>query len=92
MSFIEALMKCFLLVVGAIGLTAIASNAVMAKGGGMLHLFKSQMEVGASTSTVSHAGVPTFSASPAGSLAGCGHGRYRDSATHRCRGPADIGY
>ena len=23
-------------------------------------------------------------------LAGCGHGRYRDSATHRCRGPADI--
>jgi hypothetical protein len=24
-------------------------------------------------------------------LSGCGRGRYRDPATHRCRGPADIG-
>jgi hypothetical protein len=23
-------------------------------------------------------------------LAGCGRGRYRDSATQRCRGPADL--
>jgi hypothetical protein len=24
-------------------------------------------------------------------LGGCGRGRYRDAATHRCRGPADFG-
>lgn len=28
---------------------------------------------------------------PAGSFKGCGHGRYRDPRTHKCRGPADFG-
>ena len=41
---------------------------------------------------VSRAGVPTPSLPPPSELlSGCGHGRYRDAATHRCRGPADIG-
>jgi hypothetical protein len=25
------------------------------------------------------------------SFRGCGHGRYRDTHTHKCRGPADFG-
>jgi hypothetical protein len=79
-----------LLAVAAIGLTFVASNPVMAKGGGMLHLFKSQQE--SSAPTVSRAGIPTLSASPRDLLAGCGRGRYRDAATHKCRGPADAGH
>lgn len=39
---------------------------------------------------VSRAGIPTPSISPSDLLAGCGRGRYRDPATHRCRGPADV--
>jgi hypothetical protein len=42
-------MKRFLLAVGAIGLMAFASNSAIAKGGHILHLFKSQMEAYAST-------------------------------------------
>ena len=80
-------MKRFLLAVGAIGLTAVASNSAMAKGG-VLHLFKSQMEAYASTSPTSHSVLPSLSEF----LTGCGRGRYRVAATHRCRGPADIGY
>ena len=53
-------MKRFLLAVGAIGLTAVASNSAIAKGG-VLHLFKSQMEAFASTSPASHAGAPSLS-------------------------------
>ena len=80
-------MKRFLLAVGAIGLTAVASNSAMAKGG-VLHLFKTQMEAFASTSPASRAGVQSLSEF----LTGCGRGRYRVAATHRCRGPADTGY
>jgi hypothetical protein len=29
--------------------------------------------------------------SPGDMLGGCGKGRFRDAATHRCRGPADTG-
>jgi hypothetical protein len=36
--------------------------------------------------------VPTFDpASLIQSLGGCGRGRYRDTHTHKCRGPADFG-
>jgi hypothetical protein len=28
---------------------------------------------------------------PAENFKGCGHGRYRDPRTHKCRGPADFG-
>jgi hypothetical protein len=35
--------------------------------------------------------VPEFDVSPGQILGGCGAKRYRDSVTHRCRGPADIG-
>jgi hypothetical protein len=58
----------------------IAIDLALAKGGGMLHLLKSQRE--SSASTASRAGFPTFSASPSNWLAGCGRGRYRDAATH----------
>ena len=78
-------MKRFLLAVGAIGLTAVASNSAK---GGVLHLFKSQMEAYASTSPTPHSVLPSLSEF----LTGCGRGRYRVAATHRCRGPADIGY
>ena len=37
------------------------------------------------------AGIPTPSISPSEFLSGCGRGRYRDPATHSCRGPADVG-
>jgi hypothetical protein len=70
----------FLLPLIASGLTIIAVNSALAKGGGPLHLFK----------TVSRAGVPGLSVSPSDLLAGCGRGRYRDPATHKCRGPADT--
>jgi hypothetical protein len=54
--------------------------------GGPLHLFESQRE------PVSRAGIPTLSLPPASEfLVGCGHGRYRDQTTHKCRGPADVG-
>jgi hypothetical protein len=36
--------------------------------------------------------LPTISVpplSPGDILGGCGRGRYRDAATHRCRGPGD---
>ena len=74
----------FLLPLVVSGLTIIADNSALAKGG-PLHLFKSQ------SPPVSRAGVPTPSFLPSDFLSGCGHGRYRDAATHRCRGPADIG-
>ena len=41
---------------------------------------------------IARAGVPTPHLPPPSEfLSGCGRGRYRDAATHRCRGPADIG-
>jgi hypothetical protein len=40
--------------------------------------------------TISRAGLPTPSVSPAYLLSACGRGRYRDPNTHQCRGPADV--
>jgi hypothetical protein len=63
--------------------TAVSVDLAVA---GPLHLFDSQKQ------TASRAGVPTLTLPPANELlSGCGHGRYRDAATHRCRGPADVG-
>jgi len=39
---------------------------------------------------ISRAGAPTPQVSPSDFLSGCGRGRYRDAATHKCRGPADV--
>ena len=59
----------------------VAADAAFAKGG-PLHLFNAQ-----------RAGSPTTSqpVSPSDFLGGCGRGRYRDPATQKCRGPADVG-
>jgi hypothetical protein len=73
----------FLLSLVLWGFMAAASPALAR--GGPLHLFESQRE------PVARAGVPTLSLpSPSEFLAGCGRGRYRDPATQRCRGPADV--
>ena len=57
-----------------------ASDAALAKGG-TLHLFTSQVPQGHSA----------FEAPALNEiLAGCGRGRYRDSVSQKCRGPADI--
>jgi hypothetical protein len=62
----------------------IVGNPAWAKGG-PLHLFSSQL------SRVSRAGPPLPSlGAPSDFLSGCGRGRYRDAATRRCRGPADV--
>jgi len=75
----------FLLPLAVSALTAVTVDAALARGG-PLHLFSSQ------SATVSHAGVPSPSQlSPNEFLSGCGHGRYREAATQRCRGPADVG-
>ena len=75
----------FLVLLALLGLLT-GTRPAFAKGG-PLHLFKSQRE-----QPVSRAGVPTLSLPPPSEfLAGCGRGRYRDPATHACRGPADIG-
>ena len=59
---------------------SIAYDAAFAKGG-TLHLFSSDVRL----SIVSEPVNP-----PSLVLAGCGHGRYREPATQKCRGPADI--
>jgi hypothetical protein len=58
----------------------VVAEAALAKGG-PLHLF------------VPRARPPTISqpVSPSEFLGGCGRGRYRDPATQKCRGPADVG-
>ena len=76
----------FVVLFALAGLTATAPTLVQARGG-PLHLngpFNPQSQ------PVSRAGVPTPSVSPKDFLAGCGRGRYRDPATHKCRGPADV--
>ena len=74
----------FLLLLATFGLTIIEGNPALAKGG---HGFDSEKK-----QTVSRAGVPALPAiSPSEFLSGCGDGRYRDAATRRCRGPADVG-
>ena len=78
-------MRRFLLPLAACGLTILVVNPILAKGG-PLHLFPSQLP------PVSRAGVPTLHLPPLNEfLSGCGHGRFRDAATQRCRGPADVG-
>jgi hypothetical protein len=67
-----------------LGLIAGTSPA-LAKGG-PLHLYESQRQ------PVARPGAPMLSLPPPGEfLAGCGRGRYRDQATQKCRGPADLG-
>jgi hypothetical protein len=58
-----------------------ACDAAFARGG-PLHLFSSE---------AGHTAVSEPVVSPSVVLAGCGRGRYRDSVTQKCRGPADIG-
>ena len=53
-------------------------DAAFAKGG-VVHLF------------VTHTPPASQLPSPSEFLAGCGHGRYRDRVTQKCRGPADFG-
>ena len=78
-------MRRFLVPLAAYGLTILLVSPILAKGGPM-HLFPSQLP------PVSRAGVPTLHMpSPNQFFSGCGHGRYRDAATQRCRGPADVG-
>ena len=36
------------------------------------------------------AGIPSPQVAPSEALGGCGRGRYRDSETRQCRGPADV--
>jgi len=55
-------------------------GAAFAKGG-TLHLFSSDVRLPIVSEPVN---------SPSLVLAGCGHGRYREPATQKCRGPADI--
>jgi hypothetical protein len=56
-------------------------GGALGKGGTNMHEF-----------SVFRAGVPTIDpASLIQSLGGCGRGRYRDTYTHKCRGPADFG-
>jgi hypothetical protein len=75
----------FLLWLAVCGLTVIAVNSALAKGG-PLHLFPSQLP------SASQAGVPAKQPiSPSETFGGCGRGRYRDPHTNRCRGPADVG-
>ena len=77
-------MERFLALLALLVLIAGMSPA-SAKGGGVLHLFPSQRE------PVVRAGVPRLSVpSPSEFLVGCGRGRYRDPATQKCRGPANI--
>jgi hypothetical protein len=57
-------------------------GGALGKGGTNMHEF-----------SVSRAGVPTIEPSSIiRSFGGCGRGRYRDANTHKCRGPADVGY
>jgi hypothetical protein len=75
----------FVVLLALAGLTATAPTLVQAAGG-PLHLRGPWQQ----PPPVSRAGIPTPSVSPQDFLAGCGRGRYRDSATHKCRGPADV--
>jgi hypothetical protein len=74
----------FLLWLAVCGLTVIAVNSALARGG-PLHLFKK-------LPPSSQAKVPAKQPiSPSETFGGCGRGRYRDPHTSGCRGPADVG-
>ena len=74
----------FIVAVSIAILVSIASREASARGGTIIHLFPSQMAKSPSTT-----GSITQTSAPV--LAGCGGKRYRDPATHQCRGPADFG-
>jgi hypothetical protein len=76
----------FVVLFALAGLTIIAPTRAHARGG-PLHL---RSPFDQPSLPVSRAGVPSPIISPSDLLAGCGRGRYRDQATHRCRGPADV--
>ena len=59
---------------------SIICDGAFAKGG-TLHLFSSDIRLPIVSEPVN---------SPSLVLAGCGRGRYREVATQKCRGPADI--
>jgi len=68
-------------------LTVLGPTYVMARGTNIHEMENSRR---GATPEVSRAGVPTlYLPPPREFLSGCGHGRYRDVATQRCRGPAD---
>jgi hypothetical protein len=62
-------------------LTIVAFSPALAKGG----TIRRSEPVPMATTTGSLPRAPVLD-----SFGGCGHGRYRDPDTHRCRGPADI--
>jgi hypothetical protein len=76
-------MRGFLVAVALVVTATLAPEAASAKGG-TLHLFVSH----SAASPLAQPLAPEVSASTF--LAGCGHGRYRDPATQRCRGPGDV--
>ena len=83
-------MGCFVVLLALAGLT-VATPTLAHAGGGPLHLygpFRTQAE--AAERADFHASNLTPSEPSNDFLAGCGRGRYRDPATHRCRGPADV--
>lgn len=65
---------------------AVVAGGLMPSGasakGGTLHLFVPHAAASALSQRVSASDL----------LAGCGHGRFRDPATQKCRGPADVRY
>ena len=80
----------FVVLFALAGLTITAPTLARARGG-PLHLygpFSTQAEAADRAGLGLH---PTPSEPSNNFLAGCGRGRYRDAATHKCRGPADIG-
>jgi hypothetical protein len=76
-------MRGFLVALALVVAASLSPGAASAKGG-TLHLFMSH----AAASSLGQSLAPGVSASSL--LAGCGHGRYRDPATQRCRGPGDV--
>jgi hypothetical protein len=66
----------------AVALTLVASSPALANGG----TIRRSEPVPTELTTPSLPQASSFD-----NLGGCGRGRYRDPATHRCRGPADFG-
>ena len=75
-------MRRFLLWLPVCGLTVIAVNSALAKGGTIMH----------ERLSTSRADTPTYQPSlPSKGFGACGRGRYREPRTHKRRGPADFG-
>ena len=77
-------MSRFVVMIALAGMTVTVPRRPRGEGSPM-HLYGSWQ-----SQPVSRAGIPTPFLSPSDLLAGCGRGRYRDPATHKCRGPADV--